>query len=246
MSDIHLEFDRHPDDFLGALHNTGEYEEDILVLAGDITYKNRVRWINLIALRFKYVIYILGNHEYYTQNLDNTVAKTREALSDNVYLLNNETITIEGVNFHGTTLWTDFDNGNPITYIQARHGLNDFRKIRVNHGLERFTPQKAHTEHNVAKQFLLDNVKEGDIVITHHAPSFQSCDPKFKQDSLNGAYMSNLDDFVLSLKPSHWIHGHIHHTSDYMIGDTRVLCNPRGYVDVDLNDLFDDSKYIEI
>ena len=26
-----------------------------------------------------------------------------------------------------------------------------------------------------------------------------------------------------------WIHGHVHNNFDYMIGDTRVICNPRGY-----------------
>jgi hypothetical protein len=27
-----------------------------------------------------------------------------------------------------------------------------------------------------------------------------------------------------------WTHGHTHEDFDYMIGTTRVVCNPRGYV----------------
>ena len=27
-----------------------------------------------------------------------------------------------------------------------------------------------------------------------------------------------------------WTHGHTHHEFDYMVGSTRVVCNPRGYV----------------
>ena len=28
-----------------------------------------------------------------------------------------------------------------------------------------------------------------------------------------------------------WIHGHIHTSSDYQIGKTRIICNPKGYPD---------------
>jgi len=27
-----------------------------------------------------------------------------------------------------------------------------------------------------------------------------------------------------------WIHGHTHESFDYMVGDTRIVCNPRGYI----------------
>jgi hypothetical protein len=26
-----------------------------------------------------------------------------------------------------------------------------------------------------------------------------------------------------------WTHGHTHETFDYMVGTTRIVCNPRGY-----------------
>jgi Icc-related predicted phosphoesterase len=32
-------------------------------------------------------------------------------------------------------------------------------------------------------------------------------------------------------QPLLWIHGHIHHNSDYRVGDTRVIANPRAYPD---------------
>ena len=34
-------------------------------------------------------------------------------------------------------------------------------------------------------------------------------------------------------KIKYWIHGHMHSNVDYMIGDTRVVCNPRGYSDME-------------
>ena len=47
---------------------------------------------------------------------------------------------------------------------------------------------------------------------------------------MNGAYYSDLSEFILD-RPciKLWVHGHMHDTFDYMIGSTRVVCNPRGY-----------------
>lgn len=70
------------------------------------------------------------------------------------------------------------------------------------------------------------------VVVGHHAPSKGSEHPKYKHDTLmNGAYNSRLEDFMLS-KPGIklWTHGHTHEDFDYMIGTTRVVCNPRGYI----------------
>ena len=70
------------------------------------------------------------------------------------------------------------------------------------------------------------------IVMTHHAPTFKSIHPKYINDrQLNGAYASDLSDFILD-RPliKYWLHGHIHATNDYMVGDCRVISNPRGYV----------------
>jgi Icc-related predicted phosphoesterase len=44
------------------------------------------------------------------------------------------------------------------------------------------------------------------------------------------AFASNLEDLILRHQPELWVHGHIHHVRDYPIGDTRVVCNPRGYL----------------
>jgi hypothetical protein len=48
---------------------------------------------------------------------------------------------------------------------------------------------------------------------------------------MNGGYHSDLSEFILD-RPAIklWTHGHTHEEFDYMIGDTRVVCNPRGYI----------------
>ena len=59
-----------------------------------------------------------------------------------------------------------------------------------------------------------------------------SVKPRYEHDyHMNGAYRSNLEDFIVARPQIKlWIHGHTHHEFDYMVGDTRVVCNPRGYV----------------
>ena len=237
ISDIHLEFGR-------LLENPSG--DEVLVLAGDINVLNRVDWINDIAYDFKHVVYVLGNHEFYRQNLDNTYRKTKEQLVHNVHLLQNESVTLDGVTFHGTTLWSDFEKGNPISYMACDSAMNDFHLIRADNGESRFTPHRAHKEHNVAKLFLIDNVKAGDVVVTHNAPSYKSVAEKFLESKINGAFVSDLSDLILDLEPVVWFHGHCHNTSDYMIGKTRVLNNPRGYDKVELNLEFDVQKTIDI
>lgn len=69
------------------------------------------------------------------------------------------------------------------------------------------------------------------VVVGHHAPTHGSVHPRFKHfDLMNGAYYSDLSDFILD-RPciKLWVHGHMHDTFDYMVGSTRVVCNPRGY-----------------
>ena len=250
LNDLHLEFDPFKDDFHGALRSNGKYDADVLILAGDIVTKSDVRWIDLIACNYKHVIYIFGNHEYYGGRIDKVEHQTREKLAhlDNVHILQNESVMIDGINFHGSTLWTDFDRGNPLTMSAAAGAMNDYKMIKYKNGdnYYKFGPRDAMREFQIAKLFLMDNVKEGDVVVTHMAPSFESIAPEYKGDKLNGAFASDLSDLMLDNKPSFWAHGHVHNTCDYVIGETRVLCNPRGYVGHELNPDFDINAYFEI
>ena len=231
ISDLHLEF--------GPLEIEPE-AGDVLVLAGDIDIKGRVDWINTIASKFNHVIYVLGNHEFYNGTMDSIYRKTREGLVDNVHLLENESITIAGVTFHGATLWSDFLNGNPMSYLQCGRAINDYRLIRAGDGKHRFKPQIAHSLHNISKVFLQENVKEGDVVVTHMAPSLLSIHEKYKNDmNINGSYASDLSELILDTKPELWFHGHVHTSFDYTVGNTRILCNPRGYVGEELNSEFE-------
>jgi hypothetical protein len=69
------------------------------------------------------------------------------------------------------------------------------------------------------------------VICTHHAPTFQSVHEHYRHDTLmNGGYASDLSEFILDNENVlFWTHGHMHDPSDYMVGQCRVICNPRGY-----------------
>jgi predicted phosphodiesterase len=86
------------------------------------------------------------------------------------------------------------------------------------------------------------------VVVGHHAPSYQSIDEQYRNSYLmNGGYYSNLDEFILDHpQVVLWTHGHTHVPFDYMIGTTRIACNPRGYAGHDpAADTFE-LKFLEI
>jgi len=245
LSDVHLEFDNTPMEFCDALYNPNWNGADVLVLAGDITTKSRVQWIVEMSKHFPHVVYVYGNHEFYKSNFDSVKRHTVESLPSNVHVLDDSSVMLDGVNFHGCTLWSDFNKGDPLTYHAAQSSMNDYRQIRD----EKYSiikPQGIHTRHNVSKMFLADNVKEGDVVVTHHAPTYKSIHARFRGDKLSGCYASDLSDLILDTKPALFCHGHVHDSFDYMVGDTRVVCNPRGYKGSELNPNFDEDLTVEI
>ena len=100
----------------------------------------------------------------------------------------------------------------------------------------KFTPEQSVIEHKAMLQFIRDMVDHRPehkfVVVGHHAPSKQSTKPKYQDDVMvNGAYSSELSEFILDRPQIKvWTHGHTHDTFDYMIGSTRIVCNPRGYI----------------
>lgn len=100
--------------------------------------------------------------------------------------------------------------------------------------VSRFCPEDSVDDHEKFIQYIrLVTEKEGTyVVVGHHAPSYESIHPMYRHDKImNGAYYSDLTELMLD-RPNIklWTHGHVHHPFAYMIGDTRVICNPRGYI----------------
>lgn len=244
VSDLHLEFS---DIFIA---NQGV---DVLVLAGDILVAEKLlrpnsdqgakfrRFLEKVSKDFAHVIYIAGNHEFYGGgHFYGGVEKLREYCAenfDNVYFLEDEVNQIDDVLFIGCTLWTDMNRGDPLTLLHCKDGMNDYRAIKDDRrGYMPIRPQDTIERHIRSKQYIETVVANADadqkiVVVGHHTPSWQSCHEQYRSDYLmNGAYHNNLDEYIMDQpKIKLWIHGHTHVAFDYTIGETRVICNPRGY-----------------
>jgi predicted phosphohydrolase len=238
MSDLHLEFA--PDFRAQNLGNA-----DILMLNGDICvadYFNRgvdnstafkfFKFFSDASKNYKYVLYVPGNHENYHGKIRETKNTLNRVLSafDNVHILNNDYLDIEDTRFIGTTLWTDCNKGSPLTVMNLQRYMNDFRLIK---DVDRkFSPRESIKLHVEAKDFIKKAAKNHSkvVVMTHHAPSYGSVHSKYEGNDFNGGYYSNLDKLILNRPQIKlWTHGHMHDTFNYLIGDTNIVCNPKGY-----------------
>jgi Icc-related predicted phosphoesterase len=229
LSDLHIEF---------APYKFQQTDADIVILAGDIHLGDKgFKWASE-NIKDKEVIYVLGNHEFYREATPKLINKLRDkSKGTNIHVLENDSISIDGVRFFGCTLWTDFRllNTMDISLAMAGQWMNDYKKIRVSPTYKKCRPSYTVVWHNRSKNWLFKKIqkyKESKIVVvTHHAPSIRSIPEKDRNDPLRAAYASNMDGVITSSKVILWIHGHIHTAFDYHIGETRIICNPLGYPD---------------
>lgn len=187
---------------------------------------------------FTNVIYVAGNHEFYQGKFYSGLEYLREECSfyPNVHFLEKNTVTIDDVIFIGATLWTDANKGDPLTMYQLPHMMNDYRIIRNDHsGFRRLSIEDTVKRHHESMDYIEMMVENSAsdkkiVVVTHHSPSYQSIVSKYDdQFEMNGGYHSDLSKFILDNNIALWVHGHTHEVLDYTLGNTRIVCNPRGY-----------------
>jgi len=254
MSDLHLEFGPLDLEPLG---------EDVLVLAGDLDLADRgAEWARGYATAHGVpAVMIAGNHEFYNRRggrdvypVDEVLARLRRHAAEEplFHFLEGDAAVVAGVRFVGCTLWTDFAlNGDAAAAMIRAHGaMNDYNLIWET-AARRFMPGDALMRHRVARNALeerLADYRAGAplVVLTHHLPSARSIAGRYADTAYNAAYASNLDELVARSGAALWIHGHTHVSQDYRIGNTRVICNPRGYAGYELNPAFDPRLIIEV
>jgi Icc-related predicted phosphoesterase len=159
-----------------------------------------------------------------------------------VTLLEDEVVEYGGVVFLGSTLWTNANNMDSLTLYTLKHNMNDYRAIRFHNKsadiYHKLTPEVTVAAHVKTVNWFKETVpKYADrkvVVITHHAPSFNSISERYRGPGdyhMNGGYASDLSELLLDHPQIKFhVHGHVHSNFSYDIGNTRVLCCPRGYV----------------
>lgn len=156
------------------------------------------------------MIYIPGNHEFY----GSSVAEANKIVGEHSCVRTE----VGGHWFVRATLWFAYRDGQD----RWKDSLNDF------HLIEGFDPW-VYEENKRHEAFLRETVQQGDIVVTHHLPSYRSVHPRYAGLALNQFFVHEMDDLIEERKPALFIHGHTHEPCDYKIGETRVICNPLGY-----------------
>lgn len=208
-----------------------------------------------VNAEFPKTILVAGNHEFYHGRFPDAYDWLREEIKNysNIHFLDKEQIEIDGVTFVGGTLWTDMNRNDPTTMQLIEGMMNDFRIIRNSQrNYARFSPLDAVVHHRETLEYI-KSVVDSDaskkyVVVGHHAPSSLSIHETYKNEYyMNGGYYSDLSEFILD-RPQIvlWTHGHMHDPFDYMMGDTRIVCNPRGYKGHDPHADYFQLKFFEI
>jgi Icc-related predicted phosphoesterase len=237
FSDIHLEF--------GALE-TSDNDADIIIAAGDIGVSTQgVEWLKTFN---KPVVYIAGNHEFYTHEYQQTLQLIRKRCAgSNVHFLENDCFIFQGVRFLGCTLWADLFVEGDKTAEALGKTLNDFRRIKF---AERpFDAVQFSQLHQNSKTWLEQELAQPysgkTVVVTHHAPSLWSWnDTAYALKKL--AYCNDMKPLLHEYEIAAWFHGHVHCQIDYRIAGARILCNPRGYAGTKVAPRFDQNRTVDI
>lgn len=220
---------------------------------GDYPY---VDFFNIECAKYDQVFYVPGNHEHYRGRFDKTANVLRDIMPDNIKVMDRDVFEYRGIMFMGATMWTDMNKNDPVTLWTTQNVMSDFKSIQ-NHYVDRgvyhkLTPEFTVAEHRKTlgyfKQQLDANPEQPFVIMTHHAPSHLSIDPYYMNaTTMNGAYVSDLSGFILDHPQIKlWSHGHVHNQFDYQIGDTRIVCNPRGYVGYENTSQFKPGFNVEI
>jgi len=233
LSDLHTEFMTH---FNPVNIVPKGIKVDVLIVAGDLTNSSMIEYsLKQLTKYYDTVIYIPGNHEYY-QSSFKKVNDFLTGLNVEGALTGDDSVfTLDGQRFVCSTLWFPDDPEN----VFYEHSLNDFHLIKD-------IKPTVYEKNKESVDFLNNYIQEGDIVITHHCPSHKSTPDRFKGSELNRFFVCDMEDLILERKPKLWIHGHTHNSFDYMIGDTRIICNPFGYLGMEENPDFQKHLIIEV
>lgn len=243
VSDLHFHHYGYLTDRVQSFPKETQTDADVLIIAGDaVEWSNkRYRWsidrLTEIAVRYPNTVYVLGNHDHWEADFETAKINAMDAAKviPHFHLLRTgKPVTINGQRFLGDTMWFPKPE-DPWRYAD-HHFIREYD-----------FEGEADRDHREFVKYLQDELKPDDIVVTHHAPSAKSIAECWRGSPLNPYFCADHveQDVIEPLQPKLWVHGHMHMCFDYKIGNTRVICNPRGYPDEEGN-RFDPKLVVEV
>lgn len=246
-SDLHLEFK----DISIIPKLFKDINSDVLILAGDIcpvndteTANKFVKLLDYVTPKYKYVLHVPGNHEYYTEAKadeikTNTMLHVNRKFSSmkskfpNYIFMDCNSITLlinkSPYTFVGATLWTKVNDSDWLTVERT---MNDYNSIYImsKNIIGKFNVNYMQMLHKKHRNFIKREICKQDknipvILITHHRPLLP---PEGHVSKIDQAYTTDMSDII---KPPIMISisGHCHKTMDIVRDGVRYLSNPKGY-----------------
>jgi Icc-related predicted phosphoesterase len=239
-------------------------KETTLLLTGDIwigshfIFSNGTSWIQGVAKRFKQVLIVLGNHDYWACKEYLTIKDGAKKCNDrlaqmgifNVKVLDCDTYQDENVLFVGCTLWTDLNKQEPLTVFNLPGYMRDADMTAIYEegnvdkmwpseiphasGFSRFTPERwleTHDRHKAYLKLIFEQNRDKEIIVlTHHVPLLTLSNPAFPPTFVSGYYASDLSELILdNHHVKYWFHGHSHFQHETTLGETMIINNCVGY-----------------
>ncbi|MEP1778982.1 metallophosphoesterase [Reichenbachiella sp.] len=223
-----------------------------LILAGDIDiisngHVTRPDFFQYLSDHWQEVYIIPGNHEFYKKGNVAASYNLEFAIHPNVRYLNHQIITLEGVDFMFTTLWSSV-NTSLIKSLIA-----DFRQCKYGDGPFKY---KHHDElHGKAVKFLdkvLSPTKErARVVVSHFVPCQQANGYPKKSNNymdpiLNRYFVADLENRIQDWAIDYWIYGHNHWDKNVDSLGVKFRSNQLGYTFSMEHTDFNFEKVIEI
>lgn len=222
-SDLHLEYD----DKINLIPSA-----DVLLLAGDIgnpLKENYIQFLCWCSQNWRYVILILGNHEFYHSTIASTIERVENIVTKNklanVIFLNNSIFELSDCIIYGSTLWSyiPYEHKHIIEKSICDYKLIGYFSVEENNRLHKQSVDWLQLE-------LAKPTSKKKIVLTHHAPLRKgTSSPQYERDDriLNFAFATDLSNLVECADV--WVCGHTHYCSDFYRNKTRIILNCRGY-----------------
>jgi Icc-related predicted phosphoesterase len=259
LTDLHLD--------CGKLKLTKYPECDYVLITGDLASKlGGWGFIQDLLSKNYIVIFILGNHEYHSENRKGIKTykeieelwKRKSKEFENFHVLINDTIEFEGIRFIGSTLWTNLNNldQETIDYFPEMRDSSKIYKSYYGSGYSRrggrnISATDLYDLHKDSVDFIEKELQKEfnglTVLGTHHAPLLESLDTRYKDSDSNGYYASDLSYLFEKYKITAAFHGHIHQSKHYFYKGSLITCNPRGYrMYNEVNADFDEGKVIKL
>jgi len=178
-----------------------------------------------------------------------TLSYCKDAMNDFREVKNSNRMVVRQVPVYMENLLYTEDGKNGGKYIKDEKGNLVPNGVKFKEEPARWSPEDSVEDHEKMMAYINHATRDPGsyIVVGHHCPSELSVADMYKGNLLNGAFRSSLDDFI-EARPQIklWLHGHTHHNFNYWIGETRVVCNPRGYVGYESIADFFKLQYLEV